>query len=305
MDLRKLEYLESVYRLKSFTKAAKEQYVSQPTLSEAIMRLEEEMGASLIDRDKKPITFTPAGEVFMKYVHSILSMVRAAREEVSFSASQFHTDIPFAWAGKFEDNILCELCETFAAEYPQYTLLPREWTSAQMLEGILKEEIEFAYLLIPENIDISEFHSQPLQCSTLSVAVAKTNPLSGQKTLEPELLVKEKLYLPPKGAKLRSAFDDLAREHGLVTGNLQVIPPFQMQRMLAWRNSGMYLTTRDDFGESSRDPDFTVVPIKGAPVFSKGIVTKRGRTPSAGAYAAITRILEIVQKLRTCESTGT
>ena len=110
----------------------------------------------------------------MKYVHPILSMVRAAREEVSFSTSQSHTDIPFAWAGKFEDNILCELCETFAAEYPQYTLLPREGTSAQMLEEILKEEIEFAYLLIPENIDVSKFHSQSLQCSTLSVAVAKT-----------------------------------------------------------------------------------------------------------------------------------
>ena len=299
MDLRKLEYLESVYRLKSFTKAAKEQYVSQPSLSEAIMRLEEEMGAILIDRDIKPITFTPAGEVFMKYVHSILSMVRAAREEVTFSASQSHTDIPFAWAGKYEDSILCELLETFAAEYPQYTLLPREGTSAQMLEQILTEEIEFAYLLIPENIDISVFHSQPLQCSILSVAVAKTNLLSAQKTVQPEQLLKENLYLPPKGAKLRSAFDDLVREHGLATDNLQVIPPFHMQRTLAWRNSGIYLTTRDDFGESSHDPDFTVVPIDGAPVFAKGIVTKRGCTPSAGAHTAITRILEIVQKLRT------
>ena len=299
MDLRKLEYLESVYRLRSFTKAAKEQFVSQPSLSEAIMRLEEEMGAILIDRDMKPITFTPAGEVFMKYVHSILSMVSAAHEEISFSTSHSHTDIPFAWAGKFEDIILCELYETFAAEFPQYTLLPREGTSAQMLEQILKEEIEFAYLLIPENIDISLFRSQPLQCSILSVAVAKANPLSGQKTLQPEQLLKESLFLPPKGAKLRSAFDDLVREHGLTTDNLQVIPPFQMQRMLARRNSGIYLTTRDDFGEFSHDPDFTVVPIDGAPVFSKGIVTKRGRTPSAGASAAITRILEIVQKLRT------
>ena len=235
----------------------------------------------------------------MKYVHPILSMVRAAREEVSFSVSQSHTGIPFAWAGKFDDVILCELYETFAAEFPQYTLLPREGTSAQMLEQVLKEEIEFAYLLIPENIDISVFHSQPLQCSILSVAVAKTNPLSAQKTLQPDLLVKENLYLPPKGARLRSAFDDLVREHGLTTGNLQVIPPFQMQRMLAWRNSGIYLTTRDDFGASSHDPDFTVVPIDGAPVFTKGIVTKRGRTPSAGANAAIARILEIVQKLRT------
>ena len=299
MDLRKLEYLESVYRLKSFTKAAKEQYVSQPSLSEAIMRLEEEMGAILIDRNIKPITFTPAGEVFMKYVYLILSMVRAAHEEVSFSTSLSRSDIPFAWAGKFEDIILCKLLETFAAEYPQYTLLPREGTSAQMLEQVLKEEIEFAYLLIPENIDTTVFHTQPLQCSILSVAVAKTNPLSAQKILQPEVLLKENLYLPPKGSKLRSAFDDLVREHGLTTDNLQVIPPFQMQRMLARRNSGIYLTTRDDFGESSHDSDFTVIPIDGAPVFSKGIVTKKGRLLSAGAYTAITRILELLEKLRT------
>ncbi|MBO7711450.1 MAG: LysR family transcriptional regulator [Lachnospiraceae bacterium] len=298
MDLRKLEYLEAVYRLKSFTKAAKEQYVSQSSISEAIMRLEEEMGAVFIRRGEKPVTFTPAGEVFIQYVYRILSMAKTAREEVSLSVSRAQAGVPFAWAGKFEDLILCELNETFARDYPQYALLPREGTSSLMLEQILKDEIEFAYLLIPEEIDASVFHCQPLQCSILSAAIAKTNPLSQRKTVPLELLLKENLYIPPAGARLRSGFDELAREQGLGTQKLQVIPPFQIQRMLAKRNSGIYLTTRDDFGESSHDPDFNVVPIENAPVFSKGIITRKGRQLSAGAQTAITRILEIVQEFR-------
>ena len=298
MDLRKLEYLEAIYRLKSFTKAAKEQYVSQSSLSEAIIRLEEEMGAVFIRRGEKPLMFTPAGEVFMQYVYRILGMAKTAREEVSLSVSRSQAGVPFAWAGKFEDLILCELNETFARDYPQYALLPREGTSSLMLEQVLKEEIEFAYLLVPEDIDASVFHFQPLQCSILSAAVAKTNPLSQRKIIPLELMLKENLYIPPTGARLRSGFDDLAREQGFGTQKLQVIPPFQMQRMLAKRNSGIYLTTRDDFGESFHDPDFTVVPIENAPVFSKGIITKKGHQLSSGAQAAITRILEIVQKLR-------
>jgi DNA-binding transcriptional LysR family regulator len=83
MDTRKLEYLEAVYRLRNFTKAANEQFVSQSSLSEAILRLEEEMGAKLINRDVKPIEFTPSGEVFMKYVYPLLNIVRTAREEVA------------------------------------------------------------------------------------------------------------------------------------------------------------------------------------------------------------------------------
>lgn len=298
MDTRKLEYLEAVYRLRNFTKAANEQFVSQSSLSEAILRLEEEMGAKLINRDVKPIEFTPSGEVFMKYVYPLLNIVRTAREEVALSVNNTKAEVHFSWAGKYKDMILYQLLENFAAEYPQYILLPHEGTSALMLEQILKDEIEFAYMLFPEKIDFALFHIMPLQCSILSAAVSRENPLSKQDTITLEQLEKEKVFIPPEGARLRSALDTLFFRNGLAIHGFQVIPPFQMQRLLAKQNKGIYLTTKDDMGESNDDPDFAILPIENSIVFSKGIVTKMGGRLSSGAQTAVMKVSEIIQKLR-------
>ena len=298
MDLRKLEYLEAIYRLKSFTRAAEEQYVSQSSISEAIMRLEEEMGATFIVRGTKPVTFTPAGKTFMQFVYPILNMMKTAQEEVSLTASQAQAEISFAWASKYDDRILYRLLEEFSEEFPQYMLLPHEGTSAQMLEQVRQEKIEFAYLLIPQDIDSSAFDTLPVQCSTLSAAVSRNNPLSSKKVLPLEALDGEKVYIPPKGARLRTAFDTLYHARGLTARKFQVIPPFQVQRLMAKRNSGIYLTTRDDFGETDHDPDFVVIPIEDAAIFSKGIITKKGRILSSGAQMALIRINEIIQRYR-------
>ena len=72
MDLKKLRYLEAIYRLKSYTKAAEELFISQPSLSNAIHALEKELGVSLIDRSRQPLRFTFEGERFMWHVYKIL-----------------------------------------------------------------------------------------------------------------------------------------------------------------------------------------------------------------------------------------
>lgn len=53
MELRQLEYFAAVARLKNYTRAADEMYVSQPTISVSIQKLEEELGTKLIIRDNK------------------------------------------------------------------------------------------------------------------------------------------------------------------------------------------------------------------------------------------------------------
>lgn len=73
-----MRYLEAIYRLKSYTKAAEELFISQPSLSNAIHSLEKELGVSLIDRSRQPLRFTFEGERFMWHVYSVC-LKRATR----------------------------------------------------------------------------------------------------------------------------------------------------------------------------------------------------------------------------------
>ena len=78
LDIKRLQYLEAVYRYKNFTRASEECFVSQPAISAAITALEKELDIKLIVRDSKKVTFTAEGEQFMLRVSRILKECREA-----------------------------------------------------------------------------------------------------------------------------------------------------------------------------------------------------------------------------------
>ena len=82
LDLKRLRYLEAVYRHKNFTRASEELFVSQPAISAAISALEKELGITLIVRNSKKVIFTLEGEQFMLHVLRILKECDSAEQLV-------------------------------------------------------------------------------------------------------------------------------------------------------------------------------------------------------------------------------
>ena len=72
MDFRQLEYFTAVARLRSFTRAAEELHVSQPTITTCIKNMEEELGIPLLVRDKRRVMLTYEGETFLVKARSVL-----------------------------------------------------------------------------------------------------------------------------------------------------------------------------------------------------------------------------------------
>src|SRR5215210_3727063 len=82
MDINQLEVLMTVAREKSFSRAAEILGRTQPAVSQAIRRLETEIGETLFDRSSKDGTLAPAGRVLLEYAEQILNLRRAARDAV-------------------------------------------------------------------------------------------------------------------------------------------------------------------------------------------------------------------------------
>ena len=83
LDIKKLTYLDAVYRHKNFTKASEELYISQPAISTAISSLDKEYKVRLLTRTPKDVSFTPEGEKFMIHVSRILSNCREAQQALA------------------------------------------------------------------------------------------------------------------------------------------------------------------------------------------------------------------------------
>lgn len=75
MELRQLTYFLTICETKNFTRAAEKLFVSQPALTNQIMALEEELGMRLLERTKKNVEITPAGEVFRRHALQVMSEV--------------------------------------------------------------------------------------------------------------------------------------------------------------------------------------------------------------------------------------
>ena len=82
MNINQLKYFISVAEYRSFTKAANQFYISQTAITQQIQALEESMGVTLIDRSRRPIMLTPAGNVFLNEARAILERMDMAVSRV-------------------------------------------------------------------------------------------------------------------------------------------------------------------------------------------------------------------------------
>ena len=94
MNIRDLQYLVAVYDLHSFSKAAESCFVSQPTLSGQLKKLEGELGAPLMERSTRKVLFTQLGEEIVREARTILSTVdhikQLAKQTDDPMAGDFH-----------------------------------------------------------------------------------------------------------------------------------------------------------------------------------------------------------------------
>src|SRR5437764_10428481 len=82
MEIHQLRYFRAVAQLRSFTKAAKREHVSQPSLSHQIMKLEDELGAKLFNRKGHLVGLTAYGEAFLPKVDSVLQQLHDAQTQI-------------------------------------------------------------------------------------------------------------------------------------------------------------------------------------------------------------------------------
>jgi LysR family transcriptional regulator, hydrogen peroxide-inducible genes activator len=81
MEMHQLRYMVAVARMGNFSRAAEHCHVSQPSLSQQIQKLEEELGERLFDRVRREARLTPCGEAFLRRAVRILEEVDAAQRE--------------------------------------------------------------------------------------------------------------------------------------------------------------------------------------------------------------------------------
>ncbi len=144
MTIIQLEYLMAVANCGSFSVAAEHCFVTQPSLSMQIKALEEELGAVLLDRTKKPIIPTAVGEVVLEQARETLRSYNYIRESVAEMRGETAGKMRLGVIPTIAPYLLHKFIPTFVKEYPKVELEISEMVTADIIEALKHDRIDAA-----------------------------------------------------------------------------------------------------------------------------------------------------------------
>src|SRR5438105_8776365 len=128
MELRQFRYFDRIARYGSFSKAARDLGLAEPTLNEQITRLEREIGTPVFDRHTRPLHLTPAGEALQRRVRSVLAEVNELNADLAALVVLASGHVTIG-AGRSSIRFMPSLVAEFNERYPQIELTLRQETN--------------------------------------------------------------------------------------------------------------------------------------------------------------------------------
>lgn len=185
------DYVLTIYKTGSFTKASEILFVSQPSLSATIKRLEEKIGLPLFDRSKTPITLTETGEQYVKIAESIGELESGFSQYLSDRVNLIKGKITIGGSSFFSSFILPELVSSFNSMYPGIKFEIIEDSTKNLINGVLDGRIDI--LMDNAILENENIISTPFTQERLILAVPKNDRIN--KEIKNLSLTKEDIIL--------------------------------------------------------------------------------------------------------------
>ena len=149
----KLNYIIAIAEERNLTQAAKRLYISQPTLTLYLNRLENELGVKLFDRSKSPVTLTDAGAYYLEKMKKIYASEQALRSQIHFIANPTQTLL--VGNGQVRGHHWLPLfLPTFCSIHPDINVQIVQETEQQMYEDLQKQKLDVGIGVFPASTDI-------------------------------------------------------------------------------------------------------------------------------------------------------
>ena len=149
MEFRQLRYFCAVAREGNFTRAAEEEGVAQPSLSQQILKLEDEIGTPLFERLGRSVRLTQSGELLLPQAQAMLRQLSDARKSIQGLLTGVKGRLVVGAIPTVMPYFLARHAPGFMREYPDVDLQLVENTTTRLIEGLQSGDIDLAVLGLP------------------------------------------------------------------------------------------------------------------------------------------------------------
>ncbi len=201
MNLRDLEYLVAVDEERHFHKAAERCFVSQPTLSGQLKRLEEELGVLLVERTRRQVVMTDVGQAVAQQARTVLAEAKAIKEIVQTFDDPMAGELRVGLIPTLAPYLLPLIMPAIRKQYPKLKLWLHEYQTAVLLDLLRRAELDLLILALP--VDSDEFSELDLFNEPFQLAVPREEDLAQQPMITLGELGDREMLLLEEGHCLR------------------------------------------------------------------------------------------------------
>ncbi|GGB23239.1 MULTISPECIES: hydrogen peroxide-inducible genes activator [Mucilaginibacter] len=201
MTITQLEYIVAVDTYRSFVLAAEKCFVTQPTLSMQVQKLEDTLGVKIFDRSKQPVVPTEIGIEIITQARVMLSESEKIKEIISDRQKELSGELRVGIIPTVSPYILPKIIHGFIEKYPQVKLIVWEQTTEEIIQQLKLGMLDCGILSTPlhEN-NLTEI---PVFYENFVAYVSKNSKLSKKKNIVPDDIDMEEIWILNEGHCMR------------------------------------------------------------------------------------------------------
>jgi DNA-binding transcriptional LysR family regulator len=293
MNLETLSLYCDVIRSGSFSLGAAAHRISQSAASQAVRQLEDELGAQLIDRTKRPFMVTPEGKKFFDACLTLLDGFDKAKAEISQQKTMVGGTVRVAVIYSVGLQDMGFYTQQFTTRYPQAKIRLAYLHPNAVVEAIINDEADLGILSFPiphRSLMIIPWHDEPMV-----LACHRTHPLAKKRVVSAKDLVDEKFVAFEKNLPIRKAIDKALRQRGGKIDPAMEFDNIETIKQAIVINSGVSILPRPSISREIENGLVAAVPLDMPELVRPiGIIHRRQKLLTATAA----KFLEFLQSLK-------
>jgi DNA-binding transcriptional LysR family regulator len=288
MDLRQLEIFVKVAELKSFSKAAQALRLTQPTISEHIRTLEQELGVRLLDRLGRGAEATRAGQLLLSHATRMLQLQRETLQAMDSFQGRLAGDLHVAASTIPGEYVLPALIGRFKEKFPDIVISLLIGDSRAVVDWVIDGRAEVA--VVGARLGHRGIEYRELMPDELVVVVPVAHPWHGKKEIALADLRAEPMLLREQGSGTRAAFESALAQAGQDLSTFRIVGEMgstQAIKQAVKAGVGVSVISRRAVDEDSRSGLVWCLKIRDLKVtraFHIATHRDRSRSPLAEAF---------------------
>jgi DNA-binding transcriptional LysR family regulator len=291
MHIETLKIFCDLADLRSFSKTAEKHLLSQSAISQQLAQLELEYNCQLLDRKKRPLELTTAGQLFYQAAKDILDRYQQLKTELNALKTSASSRINVGAIFSIGMHTLPDYVKKFLVSYPNVNVHVEYMTNDKIYELVLTGEIDIGLVAVPKRdkrLDVYDFESEPLV-----LACSPKHPLSYESQIDIHRLQFEKFIAFEKDTPTRAWIDGILDHYNVAVHTVMEFDNIETIKRAVEINAGVSIVPQTVILQEVSSGTIKAIPFSNEKfIRPTGIIVRKGKILSqAGRY-----LIELLRK---------